>query len=178
MVTKFNSPDSWLYFSMHKRGIHLCYSTTNQSGRRNDILWKVVGNGDHQFLWGPSMPTYKLIAWACLKIWWAENVQRSSAMCIIKALSGSDRRRIAAAFVFVQCLQQAAAATKAADDDDDAPMAFSMSTGRGAQCHGAFETCGQNGDYQIVRHLFTFKMSNLPIGLVPFLGLKNQTCIL
>ena len=100
-------------------------------------------------------------------------------MCIIKALSGSDRRRIAAAFVFVQCLQQAAAAaaaTKAADDD--APMAFSMSTGRGAQCHGAFETCGQNGDYQIVRHLFRFKMSNLPIGLVPFLGLKNQTCIL
>ena len=59
---------------------------------------------------------------------------------------------IAAAFVFVQCLQQAraAAATKAADAAADAPMAFSMSTGRSPRCHLAFEPWGEIKAYQIV----------------------------
>ena len=83
-----------------------------------------------------------------------QSLQRSaSAMCIIKDLSlPSSLRLIAAAFVFVQCLQQAraAAATKAADAAADAPMAFSMSTGRSPRCHLAFEPWGEIKAYQIV----------------------------
>ena len=79
-------------------------------------------------------------------------------MCIIKDLSlPSSLCLIAAAFVFVQCLQQApaaaaaaAAATKAADAAADAPMAFSMSTGRSPRCHSAFEPWGEIKAYLIV----------------------------
>ena len=84
-----------------------------------------------------------------------QSLQRpASAMCIIKDLSlPSSLCLIAAAFVFVQCLQQApaaAAATKAADAAADAPMAFSMSTGRSPRCHSAFEPWGEIKAYLIV----------------------------
>ena len=96
-----------------------------------------------------------------------QSLQRpASAMCIIKDLSlPSSLCLIAAAFVFVQCLQQApaaaaAAATKAADAAADAPMAFSMSTGRSPRCHSAFEPCGE-----IKAYLIVIKMLTIGLGL-------------
>ena len=98
-------------------------------------------------------------------------------MCIIKDLSlPSSLCLIAAAFVFVQCLQQApaAAATKAADAAADAPMAFSMSTGRSPRCHSAFEPWGE-----IKAYLIVIKLLKIWLGLCTngtFLKTRRKQC--